>query len=107
MVAEVLLSPDSWVERLGVAGLLAVAAYIMLKWFMRALEKQNDENARLYAQHAADLERISKENSTRLIEALREGYQVQRENAQALNDLRQVIREGKFNYETLYKKSSE
>jgi len=83
---------DPFVERLGVAGMLVLAAFFMLRYFMGVVEKKDEQINELVKRQQEKLE----ENSQALIQHIQLGYNVQQKTTDALYELTNAIRQGKF-----------
>jgi isochorismate hydrolase len=92
VLAQELASADPFVERLGVAGLLVMAAFFMLRYFMGVVDKKDQQIKELVENQQESL----KDNSDKLVAHIQVGYTVQQKTADALNELTRAIREGKL-----------
>ena len=81
-IAQTMMPEVPSVERLGVAGLLVLGAYFMLRYFMGVVERKD-----------ALIKEMMDSNTTRLVEHIEAGYEVQREIKDALNSLASAVRE--------------
>jgi membrane protein implicated in regulation of membrane protease activity len=83
-VAQVVMPPsDTWGERLGVAAVLVVAFYFVVRWFMAQMEKKDDVIKEITASHI----KAQAENTATIVQALHEGHDVKRQMTEAVTRL--------------------
>lgn len=90
VAAADMILPDAaaWTERLGTVGVLVVAGVLAVRWLVAQLEKKDVVIAQITANHEA----TSRANQDVLLKELREGYDVKRQMAQAMQELTATLR---------------
>lgn len=96
--ASFLPPAETWAERLGVAAVLVVAAYFLLRWFMAQSEKKDDLILKITQEHTALVARLSsehaasqREGNAMVLREIQAGHEVKRQMAGALDRLTAVI----------------
>lgn len=96
--ASLLPPAETWAERLGVAAVLVVAGYFLLRWFMAQSERKDDLILKITQEHAALVARLSaehaasqREGNAMVLREIQAGHEVKRQMAGALDRLTAVI----------------
>lgn len=102
LATEATLMPaaENWIERLGVAAVLVVVGYFLLRWFMAQSEKKDDLILKITQEHAALVSKLTaehaasqREGNAMIVREIQSGHEVKRQVAIALDRLTAVIGE--------------
>lgn len=100
MATEAALMPhaETWIERLGVAAVLVVVGYFLLRWFMAQSEKKDGVLLQIVQEHSAHIAKLTadhaaaqREANLMLVRELQSGYEVKQHVAAALDRLTKAI----------------
>ncbi len=96
--ASLLPPAETWLERLGVAAVLVVAGYFLLRWFMAQSERKDDLLLKVTQEHAALVGKLTaehmasqREGNLMVLREIQAGHEVKRQVATALDRLTAVI----------------
>jgi hypothetical protein len=98
--ASLMPAAETWIERLGVAAVLVVVGYFLLRWFMAQSEKKDDLILKITQEHAALVSKLTaehaasqREGNAMIMREIQSGHEVKRQVAIALDRLTAVIGE--------------